>query len=240
MKSSLSGLLCSSNHVFSANPWAQGLWLTRSHFQIQQRIQHLKTTRVTVQTLRRIANWTYRAISKEMKLPLSTVYTIAHDDAAATPSKNCGGYASALTDDQRQQLLTLATKDAVHRRMSYTAIARLLDIDMDIRSLRWIFHDSGYHRRIARKKVFLSVIACERRLVWALNYRHWIKRDWRRVIWSDEAAMQIEGSAENMWITRLPEEEYHRDCIQPKLQKLSSCMIWAQMSYSQLSEKSIF
>lgn len=52
--------------------------------------------------------------------------------------------------------------------------------------------------------------------------------------------MQIEGSAENMWITRLPGEEYHRDCIQPKLQKLSSCMIWAQMSYSQLSEEPIF
>ncbi|PUU78255.1 hypothetical protein B9Z19DRAFT_910213, partial [Tuber borchii] len=98
--------------------------------------------------LRFQAGWTYRRIAEDMGLSLTSVYRIC--ESPATPKKRTGRPFS-LDTPTRQRLVTTATASAVNRRLSFTEIAKLCDIQASEKTLRKAFKMEGYGRRVARK-----------------------------------------------------------------------------------------
>jgi len=179
--------------------------------------------RCFVQALRFRAGWTYREIAADQNLGLSTVHDICQ--APATPKKRKGRPFSIDTPTRRR-LVATATFSAANRRLTYSEVADLCGIQASEKTLRKAFSLEGYHRRKARKKPFLDERTKGLRLNFALQYRHWTREDWRRVIWTDECYVWMTGPRGTTWVTRRPGEEYEDDCIAPKFPKGKTVMIW--------------
>jgi len=101
---------------------------------------------------------------------------------------------------------------------------------MSARVVRRALHEEGFHRRIARQKPFLTPAQKTKRFNWALEHAHWEVEEWRRVIWTDEAAFNVGGAHGCIWVTWWPGEEYAEDCLVPKFKKLSLLMVWGAIS----------
>lgn len=168
-------------------------------------------------------------ISEATGIPQSTVSDISTGETPRTPSKRQKGTGVLITTPDRERLVALATESAFNRRRPLSEIAELAGITACARTLRTTFARMGYHRRIARIKPFLTQPAKDKRLEWALAHADWTVADWSTVIWTDECALKVGEVSGNVWVTRLPGEEYHEDCLQPKFRKRPTVMIWGSM-----------
>ena len=83
-----------------------------------------------------------------------------------------------------------------------------------------------YFRRVARKKPFLDAAKKAKRLAWALAHEDWKIEEWRRIVWTDELYIHLNGKGGKVWIIRHMEEEFHEDCLVLKFQNKNSVMIW--------------
>jgi len=108
-----------------------------------------------IRALKHFAHWPYRQISAATGVALSTVYRIAHPPVTP-PHKNMRGRHSILRTPHRERLIGLATASAENRRKPYFEIARMAGLTACDRTLRRTMSSAGYHRRVARKKPFLS------------------------------------------------------------------------------------
>lgn len=127
-----------------------------------------------IRALKHYANWSYRQIATATGVALSTVYRIAHPPLTPIHSRLRGRH-STLRTPQREKLITLATSSAENRRKSYTEIAQMAGITACNRTLRRTMSSAGYHRRIARKKPYLSSKTRQVRVLFHLllsNYLH--------------------------------------------------------------------
>ena len=86
----------------------------------------------------------------------------------------------------------------------------------------------GLKRCKAIRKPFINERARSRRLQWACDYQGF---NWKKVMFSDEAAMQ-NGGVRNIFVTRAPKEEFEADCLAPKFRKLQSCMVWGAIGWN--------
>lgn len=180
--------------------------------------------RSKIRAMRAVALWPFRRISQEFNLPLSTVFSVCAQPN--TPTTIRSGRPRALTEAQCQALIQHATASQANRRKSLFTIAEELNIHVNERTLRRVFTEQGYHRRVARAKPFLTISnkkACQQ---FSALYRDWTISDWNKAIWTDECAFNVGGFAGNTWVTRLPSEEYNEDCLVPKFRKLETIMVW--------------
>ena len=109
--------------------------------------------RSKIRSLSNIALWPFRRIAASVDLPLSTVFSICA--WSGSPHQICTGRLPCLSHENKCLLPAHATPWPVNRRKSLDTISKELDIHVHERTLRPIFSDSGYHRRIARVKPFL-------------------------------------------------------------------------------------
>lgn len=179
--------------------------------------------RCYVQALHFRAGWTYQKIAADQGLSLGTVHNICK--GPATPKKRKGRPFSIDTPTRRS-LVATATMSSAHRRMPLMEVAELCGVRGSERTIRKAFSLEGYSRRVARKKPFLEERHKQMRLAFANQHRGWTVEDWRRVIWTDECYVWLEGSRGTTWVTRRHGEEYDGDCIAPKFPKRNSVMIW--------------
>jgi len=108
-----------------------------------------------IRALKHYAHWPYRQISAATGVALSTVYRIAHPPLTPTQSKLRGRHA-ILRTPHRKKLIDLATSSAENRRKPYLEVARMAGLTACDRTLRRTMASAGYHRRVARKKPYLS------------------------------------------------------------------------------------
>ena len=69
----------------------------------------------------------------------------------------------------------------------------------------------------------------KKQLQWALEYRHWKRKDWDKVIWSDESAVRVDSDPRQVWIFRHSNQQEKYDpknvCGHSK-SGFTSQMIW--------------
>jgi len=147
--------------------------------------------RTVVKALRYYGNMTLRRIAHLTKLPLSTVGLICNEPM--TPSRE-SERPSVITTSITCRILNYVTSSAEHRQLTYREISEHLNLNLSVTTIRKILNDNDYHRRVAVAKLFLIDNAMVKRLAFAQKYSHWNKSDWFRVIFTDEAAIQNEGS----------------------------------------------
>ena len=85
----------------------------------------------------------------------------------------------------------------------------------------------GYHKRVPRRKFHIRPANKPIRLAWCLARRHWGVEEWKRAVWTDESSFSTKGFGHRPWVIRLPEEEFHDDCIgEYCAQGRKSKMVW--------------
>lgn len=78
---------------------------------------------------------------------------------------------------------------------------------------------------MARRKPFLSGAVVKKRVQWARENK---RRDWEKVIWTDESSIQTGEHPGRQYVTRLPGEEFLPQCIAPTFRSgRKSIMVWA-------------
>ena len=83
----------------------------------------------------------------------------------------------------------------------------------------------------------MSSVQKKAHLKFAKDHIHWTLEEWRRVIFSDEMALQTGENEGTVWVWRSPEEEYLEDCCSVTHKSgFKRIQIWGAMRYDALSK----
>jgi len=97
------------------------------------------------------------------------------------------------------------------------------------RHLEALYELSKY---IAAKKPFINENQRKKRLNWAREHRALTMLDWERVIWTDEASVEVGKESRQSLVWCRPGEQYNQECLVPTFKSgPQSLMIWGCISY---------
>src|SRR5579862_6636255 len=71
----------------------------------------------------------------------------------------------------------------------------------------------GYHKRVARRKPFLTANHKKKRLAFAQAHEYWEDKDWERVMFTDECNIKLGLDGRVYWIWQRADEEFHEKCL---------------------------
>ena len=171
----------------------------------------------------------YRAVAQRFGCSISTVSRLVHNRQERGHSYNAkrSGRPSSLN---RHTLLMIKRTLRLHRFLSPKHIVPLLElsnIHISLSTLKRIMKKLGLKRRIARSKPFLTRKHRSQRRAYATERKDDSIWDHRRTIYTDEAAMRMNGTVQS-WVTRGVGEAYLAECMVPKLlSEKKTCMVWA-------------
>jgi transposase len=128
----------------------------------------------------------------------------------------------SILRDRRQSLqnittdLNLSLPSPVHP----TTVRRTLKTRLDVT------------HRIAAKKPFLSAVHIWKRKGWAREQMVLTMTDWKRIIWTDEASVEVRKQSRQCTVWRKPGERYRQECLVPTFKSgRQSVMVWGCISY---------
>ncbi|KAF2180178.1 hypothetical protein K469DRAFT_796305 [Zopfia rhizophila CBS 207.26] len=177
--------------------------------------------RVRIHTLAELG-WKQVDIARQLGIPQQTISICLKSPETPTKPK---GRPPILDTPLRQLLVRHATEDAEQRRKTCEEIAHELGINVCRRLLIKAFEKELYHRRKATEKPFINGDQRHQRVMWAWEHLDWSDEQWASVGWSDE--MSARTGAGEVYVIRLAEEKFHRDCMIPKFKGYSSCIAWS-------------
>src|SRR6202789_817102 len=124
--------------------------------------------------------------------------------------------------DRRQSLqnITSDLNPSLPSPVVRTTIQRVLKTGLDIT------------HRIAAKKPFLSAVHTQKRKEWAKEHMALTMADWKCLIWTDEASVEVGKQSKQCTVWRKPGERYQRECLGPTFKsRRTSVMIWGCIAY---------
>ena len=90
----------------------------------------------------------------------------------------------------------------------------------------------GLNSRVAAKKPYLKPAHKHTWLIWARQHRQWGEEDWKHIIWTDEASVEIGKGSERVWVWRRPGERHLDQCLIPTFKSgRQSLMVWGCIAY---------
>jgi len=204
-------------------------------------VQHRKTTRderIKVITLRE-AGWNWTRIGNHLQIDRPTCQKVAiltkvpgsvlikqvanreagikiyqRTQAAGTPSNGSrSGRPPIFDEEEKHRLEAFVTRDSYTRRLSWEAICIEMNYACSARTIKWVMHSMGYHRRVPQRKFAIRPAHRPIRVAWCQEQLDWTFDDWLRVLWTDESSFSTSGFGSRPWVTRKASEAYHEDCI---------------------------
>ena len=91
------------------------------------------------------------------------------------------------------------------------------------------------HSQLLHQEMQLEIVLCKdegiylfcaEMLLRAQSHLRWTKRQWKRVLLSDESTVYLVFGKNRHSIQRAKDEKDYPDCYQPKVQKPASVMVW--------------
>ena len=116
--------------------------------------------------------------------------------------------AMELQPEWKEETGVLASKDTINRRL----------------------RENGLPAFRPRKKPLMKEVTQQRRLAFAQRHRRWSKKQWTRVIFSDESWIQMFENGGKRFVRRLPEEAYEPECIVPTVKHPPKVMVWGAIT----------
>ena len=93
-----------------------------------------------------------------------------------------------------------------------------------------IAKQQGYNHCIAHHKPFLTKQAVKKHVVWGKDNAD---RDWSKVVWTDEAKIEMGEQPGPCRVTQMVGEEFLPECIQPTFQSgRQSIIVWGCISHN--------
>jgi transposase len=140
------------------------------------------------------------------------------------------GRKSIIDNRFERRIIREIKADSSMRRMTKnllaTEISHRTQVPMSARTLMRAFKRKKIKSYIARRKPMISEKNRIKRLKWARTYKNWTKKDWRRVLWTDESTISTDSSGKiRVWCHR--DELYNPDCTQATVKSgRTSIMVW--------------
>ena len=153
--------------------------------------------RASILTLRKNTEKTYREISKLVGVSISTISRIMKmkkETGSVTPKPKgkCGRKRKTTPKDDAY----LIRESVKNPRKTSDAIKTTLGekgIEISSSTVRRRLLEVGRKAYRPVKKQLLTKTMKTKRYKWGLKYKNWTKEDWRRVIFSDETHMFVQG-----------------------------------------------
>jgi DDE superfamily endonuclease len=137
----------------------------------------------------------------------------------------------ALSELQINTLDAAIGQDRHHRDMLQLDVAHELGLHASKSTVGKAALLLNYHRCKPTKKLDLTDIQMAQRYEIALSRKDWTLADWKRVIFSDEAAILVGEHRGPNKLSRKPWERYDEDCIEVRYNNYSESMFWGCFSY---------
>lgn len=172
--------------------------------------------------------WTYDEIHDELGVSKSGAWKTVQRDKKHNTRKSLprSGRPAVISRRTRRLILREITKD---RFTPWTKIAEHLGT-VTARQVEKVAHENGYHRRIARRKPFLTAATVKKRLEWV---RKNMGTDWNKVVWTDEVKIELGEMPGHRRVTRRPGEEFLPETIQPTFRSgRQSMMLWSCIAHN--------
>jgi len=171
----------------------------------------------------------YKQIVDRTSLSKDQVYYALNHQI--TPQRQKRGRNPLLNEAQRKQLIEYISRNHDTRRLFWVELPRVMGWDCSVDAIATAIRLEGYGRFIARQKPALDDRQKALRLQWAWEHINWTQEQWDSILWSDETWTKP-GTHTRTWITRKigPEEIYHPDCLEPKVQRKIAWMFWGCIS----------
>jgi len=144
------------------------------------------------------------AIGRELKIKVDTARKIwnqltqnrLHVLVESRPKK--------LNNRDQRHLKRYVKRNCLNRREPLRDISSTLNLNVHPNTLRKELVAFGLGHRKQRKRPYLSQKQKKTRLRFAKEHIHWTMEDWRRVIFSDEMALQTGANEGVVWVWRSP------------------------------------
>ena len=117
-----------------------------------------------------------------------------------------------------------------------TSINSALTSPVHPRTVRRALHSQlNMHSRVAAKKPFLKDTHKKARLAWARTHRLFKMEDWKHLIWTDEASVEIGKQSRQVLVWRRPDEKHLDKCLSPTFKSgRQSLMVWGCIAHGRL------
>lgn len=133
----------------------------------------------------------------------------------------------AINERQQRQLIRHATKNRFQRRKPWVRIARELGIMASATAIHSAFSRAGYGRYPPRHKPLLSPEMKKERLEFVTEWEPKLQGKEHMIVHTDETSVRVDESRGQIWVTRLQDEAYHKDCVDVRYRGYTELMFWA-------------
>lgn len=160
------------------------------------------------------------------KSSVSRILTTFQDSGSSSPKRKgkCGR--KRKTTPRSDKILIRNSK--INPRKTSTDLRRdLLDFGVEVSTstVRKRLLEVGRKAKRPRKKQFITQKMMKKRLAWAKKYRSWTVNDWKKVIFSDETHLFVQGYKSSV-VRRSEGETLRPDHIQQTVKHPSKQMFW--------------
>ena len=152
---------------------------------------------------------TVREIAQQLGMPKSTVQDTLgrikkHGVLKSLPRS---GRKRKTTPRIDRKILTLAENSVRPNSIDITKQLRELElVNISHRTVRNRLHEYDLHGKALAKKPLLTKRHIAKRLAFAKQYQNWTVDNWKKVLWSDETKICLNGSDGRRWTWRRPGE----------------------------------
>jgi len=180
-----------------------------------------------------------RDITQILNIPKSTAYVIKTHGTSETKSRS--GHPKLLNEMTMRRIERHIKIDDETHRQSLAVVIDLLHLTVAPRTLRRALHEHGYHFCVARRRPLLKKVDMKRRLQFAKRWVHLPVEYWRHHIWTDEMSIKLHGTRQTQdLIWRMPDEEYHKDCIDHRKKPTTGVMFWGAFRWGKVGPRHFF
>jgi transposase len=145
--------------------------------------------------------YSHAKIGAKLNIPRTTITSFLSRTRERGSIENLSrpGRPRRLSDTDVRYLVRNAESET---RVPFKELKNLTNMEVSEQTMSRRLRDEGIHKWRAAKRPLLTQKHAKERLVWAKAHRHWTVDDWKRIIWSDESAIQKDSNATGVWVFR--------------------------------------
>src|SRR5579859_1444615 len=143
----------------------------------------------------------YTEIGDELNIPPSTVASFLQRCKQRDSTDNLPqpGRPRATSESHNRYIIHMAESNA---RILLTELHDITNSKVSVQTICRRLQEDHICKWRAVKRALLTKEHVNKRLKWAREHRHWIRKDWERVCWWDECAVQKDSDSRQMWVFR--------------------------------------
>ena len=144
------------------------------------------------------------------------------------------GRPPVLSERDERDVIKTAMND---RRQTLGEITNSCNSDVSEATIRRVLHRAGIKSRIAKLKPFLNKKHITQRRIFAGEHLNWSLKQWKNVIWTDEASFEKGKNSRKVRVWRTSTEAYELAGLAPTFKTdRESVMVWGAITYGKKSD----